>query len=222
MTPTLRTERLLLEPYAPEDQEDFVTLFQDRRVSQWMGDGPATEAEDRALFGRVFSKVYAQDLFDVWAVRRNGLLIGHAEIKPTDVAQGYEIIYALSPDVWGSGLGTELAEAIGAHGFDTLGLPEVYATVAASNSASLAVLNRIGFEFVRDITEEDGSTTHVLTRRRAVRPTRQERVGRSRIGELAAEVRVRFLAPHRRTPALRLGDAVARYRRALRLDRARD
>ncbi|MFG6191796.1 GNAT family N-acetyltransferase [Nonomuraea sp. JJY05] len=166
MTPTLRTERLLLEPYTPEDQEDFVTLFQDRRISQWMGDGPATEAEDRALFGRIFTKVYAQDLFDVWAVRRNGLLIGHAEIKPTDVVHGYEIIYALAPDVWGSGLGRELAEAIVSYGFDTLGLTEVYATVAASNNASLAVLNRIGFEHVRDIAEDDGSTTRVLTRRR--------------------------------------------------------
>lgn len=167
MTPTLRTERLLLEPYAPEDQDDFVTLFQDRRVSQWMGDGPATEAEDRALFGRIFTKVYAQDLFDVWAVRRKGLFVGHAEIKPTDLVQGYEIVYALTPDVWGSGLGGELAEAIVAHGFGTLGLAEVHATVAATNGASLAVLNRIGFEHVRDITEEDGSTTRVLTRRRA-------------------------------------------------------
>ncbi|UYQ60129.1 GNAT family N-acetyltransferase [Streptomyces peucetius] len=174
MTPTLRTERLLLEPYAPEDQEDFVTLFQDRRVSQWMGDGPATEAEDRALFGRIFTKVYAQDLFDVWAVRRNGVMIGHAEIKPTDVAQGHEIIYALVPDVWGSGLGRELAEALVSYGFDALGLAEVYATVAASNSASLAVLSRIGFEHARDIAEDDGSTTRVLTRRRAVQPTGQE------------------------------------------------
>ncbi|GAA3241234.1 GNAT family N-acetyltransferase [Nonomuraea helvata] len=162
MTPTLRTERLLLEPYVPEDEEGFVALFQDRRVSQWMGDGTATEAEDRALFGRVFTKVYAQELFDVWAVRRDGLLIGHAEIKPTDTVQGYEIIYALTPDAWGSGLGRELAEAIVAYGFDTLGLTEVYATVAAPNSASLAVLNRIGFEHVRDMAEDDGSTTHVL------------------------------------------------------------
>jgi RimJ/RimL family protein N-acetyltransferase len=164
VTPTLRTERLLLEPYGPEDEEDFVALFQDTRVSRWMGDGPASEAADRALFGRIFTKVYAQDLFDVWAVRRNGLLVGHAEIKPTDVVGGHEIIYALAPTVWGSGLGTELAETIVAHGFDTLGLTKVYATVAAQNTASLTLLGRIGFEHVRDIDEDDGSTTHVLAR----------------------------------------------------------
>ncbi|WP_328484319.1 GNAT family N-acetyltransferase [Streptomyces sp. NBC_00377] len=164
MTPTLRTERLLLEPYIPEDEDGFVVLFQDTRVSQWMGDGPASEAADRALFGRIFTKVYAQGLFDVWAVRRDGLLVGHAEIKPTDVVGGHEIIYALAPAAWGSGLGTELAEAIVAHGFDTLALTEVYATVAAPNKASLTLLDRIGFAHVRDITEDDGSTTRVLAR----------------------------------------------------------
>ncbi|MFJ1708786.1 GNAT family N-acetyltransferase [Kitasatospora sp. NPDC088346] len=166
MMPTLRTERLLLEPYVPEDEEGFVALFQDGRVSRWMGDGPASEEEDRALFGRVFTKVYAQDLFAVWAVRRDGLLVGHAEIKPTDVVGGHEIVYALAPEAWGSGLGTEVAEALVAYGFDVLGLSEVHATVAEANAASLALLGRIGFAHVRDLTEEDGSTTRVLTRPR--------------------------------------------------------
>ncbi|MEV4398753.1 GNAT family N-acetyltransferase [Nonomuraea sp. NPDC049607] len=165
-TPTLRTERLLLEPYVPEDEEAFVALFQNPQVTRWMGDGTATEAEDRALFGRIFSKVYAQDLFAVWAVRRDGALIGHAEIKATDTVAGHELVYALTPEVWGAGLGRELAEAIVTHGFDALDLTEVHATVAPANLASLAVLRRIGFEHVRDIAEDDGGSTHVLTRRR--------------------------------------------------------
>ncbi|MFF4447190.1 GNAT family N-acetyltransferase [Streptomyces sp. NPDC001502] len=166
MTPVLRTERLLLDPYTPEDEEGFVALFQDTRVSRWMGDGPTSEAEDRALFGRVFTKVYAENLFDVWAVRRDGRLVGHAEIKRTDEVDGHEIIYALAPAAWGAGLGTEIAEAIVAYGFGLLGLTEVHATVADANTASLVLLERIGFTRVRDLREDDGSTTHVLTRRR--------------------------------------------------------
>ncbi|GHF86598.1 N-acetyltransferase [Kitasatospora xanthocidica] len=165
-TPTLRTARLELSPYVPGDEEDFVALFQDTRVSRWMGDGPSSEQEDRALFGRIFTKVYARELFDVWAVRRDGLLVGHAEIKPTDAAPGQEIVYALAPAAWGSGLGTELARALVAYGFEALGLAEVHATVAAENGASLALLERIGFAHVRDITEDDGSTTRLLTVRR--------------------------------------------------------
>ena len=50
-------------------------------MSRWMGDGPASESADLALFLRIF-KVYADGLLDVWAVRRSGVLIRHAEIKP--------------------------------------------------------------------------------------------------------------------------------------------
>ncbi|MQA98378.1 MAG: GNAT family N-acetyltransferase [Streptosporangiales bacterium] len=163
MPPELRTERLLLDPYRPEDEAAFVALFQDGRVSRWMGDGPSTEAADRALFGRVFSKVYAGDLFDVWAVRRGGRLIGHAEIKPTEQSGGHELIYALEPAAWGTGLGTELAQAIVAYGFGTLALPAVHATVAAPNTASLAILRKLGFTHARDIPNDDGSVTRLLT-----------------------------------------------------------
>ncbi|TXS70511.1 N-acetyltransferase [Streptomyces sp. sk2.1] len=163
-TPALSTARLSLEPYTPGDEEDFVALFQDVRVSRWMGDGPCTEAEDRALFGRIFSKVYARDLFDVWAVRHEGRFVGHAEIKPSEEVGGHEIVYALAVTAWGRGFGTEIAEVLTGYGFGTLELPEVHATVAAGNTASLALLGRIGFRHVRDVTEDDGGTTRVLTR----------------------------------------------------------
>jgi RimJ/RimL family protein N-acetyltransferase len=154
---------LLLQPYVLGDETGFVALFQDARVSQWMGEGPATEESDRALFRRIFSRVYSEDLFDVWAVHRDGRLIGHAEIKPTDAVPGHEIIYALELASWGFGLGTELASAIVSYGFDTLKLTEVFATVAIENTASLAVLDKIGFTHVRDINEDGGSATRVLS-----------------------------------------------------------
>lgn len=180
-TPTLRTARLLLEPYRPEDEDEgdedaFVALFQDRRVSCRLGDGRvAPEAEDRALFGRIFSKVYAQGLFDVWAVREDGRYVGHAEIKPTEAVGGHEIVYALAPRAWGRGLGTELVEAVVGHGFGALGLSEVHATVMAANGPSPALLTRLGFTHRRDIEEDDGSTTRWLSVVRGDRARGRER-----------------------------------------------
>ncbi|MEU5154878.1 GNAT family N-acetyltransferase [Glycomyces sp. NPDC021274] len=166
MTPTLRTARLVLEPYVHADEEDFVALFGDTRVSQWMGDGPEPEEANRALFHRVFTHVYDTGKFDVWAVREDGDLIGHAEIKPTEESGGHELIYALAHRAWGRGLGTELAQAIIDYGFTTLGLDAVHATVADRNTASLAVMKKLGFAHVRDKPEDDGSVTKVLTLKR--------------------------------------------------------
>lgn len=109
LPPPLRTERLLLEPYVPGDEEDFVALFQ---------------------------------------------------------ADGHEIVYALAPAARGSGLGTEVAEALVAHGITALDLAEVHATVDTANTAALTLLERIGFAHMRDVAEDDGGTTRVLTRRR--------------------------------------------------------
>lgn len=166
-TPTLHTDRLLLEPYGPVDAEDFVALFTDLEVGRFMGDGPMTAEAAGALFGRVFTKVYAADLFDVWAVRREGRYVGHAEIKRTDQVDGHELVYALAKPAWGAGLGTELARTLVRYGFDTLDLPRVYATVADANHASLALLGKLGFVHERDIAEDDGSVTRVLAVDRA-------------------------------------------------------
>lgn len=157
MTPVIRTERLLLEPYVSEDEEDFVRLFADEEVARWMGDGPQSEEENRALFGRVFTHVYPTGRFDVWGVREDGRMVGHAEIKNTTDVDGYEIIYALARRAWGRGLGTELASSLVSYGFVELGLSDVYATVARENSASLVLLERLGFVRVKETPDgEDG------------------------------------------------------------------
>jgi RimJ/RimL family protein N-acetyltransferase len=153
--PTLHTARLTLNPYQQADEQDFVALFQDTRVSQYMGDGPQPEAEDRALFHRVFG-VYAERRFAVWAVRRGGRLVGHAEIKYTATVDGHEIIYALAADQWGHGLGIELARAIIGYGWNTLGLDQVHATVDDANIGSSMLLQRLGFVHARNIAEDAG------------------------------------------------------------------
>jgi RimJ/RimL family protein N-acetyltransferase len=166
VTPTIRTERLLLEPYVPADEESFVALTGDETVNRYVGDGALSEPDARALFHRVFP-LYEQNLFDVWAVRENGRHIGHGEIKPSKTIEGHEFVYVLAESAWGRGLGTELATAIVRYGFDTLGLDAVYATVHEDNTASLHTLAKIGFTHDRDLSDEDGHVTKVLVAKRS-------------------------------------------------------
>lgn len=167
MTPELRSERLSLSPYVASDEADFVALFQDEAVGRWFGDGIQSAAEDRALFGRILDLIYPEDRFPVWAVRHEGRYVGHAEVKPSPETwlDGTEIVYGLTRDSWGLGLGTELARLLTAYGHETLGLAEVHATVDSENTASLAVLARLGYVRAREIPEGDGRVTLHLTSR---------------------------------------------------------
>lgn len=171
MTPVIRTERLLLEPYVPEDEEDFVRLFADKEVARWMGDGPQSDKENRALLERVLTHVYPTDRFHVWAVREDGRLVGHAEIKDTTDIDGHEIIYALARQAQGRGLGTELASALVSYGFRELGLSEVHATVAPDNRASLALLQKLGFSRVDETPDPAGGiAVHLSCSRDSFKP----------------------------------------------------
>lgn len=165
MTPVLRSERLSLSPYVAADEEQFVALLQEEAVGRWFGDGMQSVEQTHALFRRIFSLVYAENQFPVWAVRHEGRYIGHAEIKPSPETwlDGHEIVYGLFRGSWGMGLGTELARLLTTYGHQTLALSEVHATVDAENIASLTVLKRLGFTQGRSVPEDNGRTTLLMT-----------------------------------------------------------
>lgn len=57
-----------------------------------------------------------------------------------------ELVYGLHPSAWGRGLATEAGLAAMAYAFDGLGFVEVLAATDVPNTASIAVLERLGFQ----------------------------------------------------------------------------
>ncbi|KAK3191883.1 hypothetical protein K4F52_001926 [Lecanicillium sp. MT-2017a] len=161
-TAVLSTARITLRPYTRADQDFFIGLFQDQDVCRYVADGKVgSPDDDKALFGRIFDPVYAQDRFAVWAVVTHGddgQLIGHAELKPSpaDDVEGWELVYVLAKSHWGRGLGTEIAGAVTRYGLDGdgLALGEVYATVNEGNAASIKLLGKLGYELLAVRPEE--------------------------------------------------------------------
>lgn len=164
MTPALETERLLLRPYLPGDRGAFVSLFTDAEVMRHVDRGVLAPAEARALFGRVFTHVYAARAFDVWGVfeKAGGAYAGHAELKPRRDALArpgdWEVVYLLGRRHWGRGLATELASAVVARGLEDPRAARVCATVAPENAASIRVLEKLGMEFDGEFEDEGGRT----------------------------------------------------------------
>lgn len=159
MPPILRTDRLILRPYAPADVTGFVELFGDPSVTRWMGmpGGPLEAVFQRGLHAG----------WDLWAVCEGDTYLGHAEIKPSPEPQidGYELVYALRPIAWGRGLGREVAAAVTTYGLQTLGLDCVHATVDPANTRSLALLRTLGYLDAGLLIDADGEVSRHLTRR---------------------------------------------------------
>jgi RimJ/RimL family protein N-acetyltransferase len=164
MTQTIATERLTLRPYEPGDRAAFVALFTDAEVMRHVDRGVLEPAAAGALFGRVFTHVYAPRAFDVWAVfeKAGGAYAGHAELKPRsdELARPgeLEVVYVLGRAHWGRGLATELASALVTHGLRALRAPRVCATVAPENGPSIRVLEKVGMSYVEEFEDEGGRT----------------------------------------------------------------
>jgi len=82
------------------------------------------------------TKGEAQD----FAVLFEGRVIGRVAFW-----QGDEIGFLFDPKVWGKGFASEALRAIAAYGFEALGFSEIRADVDPDNTASLRVLERVGF-----------------------------------------------------------------------------
>jgi ribosomal-protein-alanine N-acetyltransferase len=163
-SPELHCDPLTLRAYRPADETAFVELFQDPAVMAYVGDGLQSADEDRALFHRVFSHVYPEQKFAVWAVVLEDAVIGHAELKPSprDDIDGWELVYIIGSGYWLRGFGRQVAGTVTRFGLTTLGLPAVYATVDTRNTASLTLLAAQGFSVIDETDEDDGSRVAIL------------------------------------------------------------
>ncbi|WP_408612227.1 GNAT family N-acetyltransferase [Glycomyces terrestris] len=154
----LRTERLVLRPWALSDAEALRDLHAER------GDGRPTVAEARAVVAGAIAAAEATGIALLPVTRRTegdvigycGLTVGRATVEEPEIA------YELFARVHGNGYATEAARAVLAAAADT-GRTRLWSTVRAWNTASFRVLDKLGFERDR-VTADDRGDIVWLTR----------------------------------------------------------
>jgi len=145
---TLRTERLILRPWRPEDLVPFAALNADERVTVTLA-GSMNRAESDALAARIIHG-FATRGFGQWAVELPGVapFIGFIGLSVPSFEAHFmpavEIGWRLAFDHWGKGYATEGARAVLDFGFRQAGLDEIVSFTAASNTRSRAVMERLG------------------------------------------------------------------------------
>ena len=148
----LETERLLFRDHEPQDLEPFCEIESDPEYRWPQPVHPRAELERSFREAWLLPKemgLLATEL------KPNGRYIGRCGLYPFRTESGVPvprealIAFYLARPYWGRGLATEAGRVLIAHGFGELGLRCIHAGINAENSASLHVVQKLGFHVVR-------------------------------------------------------------------------
>ncbi len=169
MAPTLRTDRLLLRPFEPSDEETLFQLWNDADVRRFLWDDQPVSRETVREQIAQSQKDFREERFGLFLISRAeepGTVIGAAGLFRFPGADWVDLIYALRPAAWGKGLATEAARAVLRFAFEVVGLDEVLAGTDLGNVASQRVIERLG---MTDEHERVVGPNKVLARYRRLR-----------------------------------------------------
>jgi ribosomal-protein-alanine N-acetyltransferase len=146
----LTTDRLVLCPVTAADHAALLAHWTLPDVRRFLFDGAVLSAAEVSETIEESARDFAAGGYGIWLIRECGRAepagpepAGTAGLRPlADV--GLEIFYSLAPGAWGRGYATEAARAVVGHALGTLGLAEVLAEVDEGNTASVAVVKRLG------------------------------------------------------------------------------
>jgi len=145
-TEVLRTERLVLRPYRPQDAAAVFTACQDPETSRWLPQlpQPYTRADAETWVGRAAPAERADGVGLPVAIEADGHLVGSAGVHLRRGRLGPEIGWWVAPQARRRGYAAEAAHALAGWALG-LGAVRVHAFVDVGNLASQAVAHRAGF-----------------------------------------------------------------------------
>lgn len=158
MTFNIEPERFRLRELRNSDLEGMYELDSNPNVHKYLGNKPIkTKAEDQKILDSVIQQ-YTERGIGRFAVieKASGDFIGwsglrlNTEYNMNGFTKYYDVGYRLIERFWGKGYATESGKASVDYAFNTMKLPELYATTEISNQASHYALLKIGLQYKND------------------------------------------------------------------------
>jgi RimJ/RimL family protein N-acetyltransferase len=159
----IETERLILREIRNEDLEGMFELDSNPNVHQYLGNKPITSRDEAQKTIDSLQKQYTERGIGRWAVINketqefmgwSGIRL-NTEYNMNGFTRYYDVGYRLIERFWGNGYATESGLAAVKYAFETMKLPEIYATTEVGNVASHNALLKIGLEYVEDFWFEE-------------------------------------------------------------------
>jgi len=160
----LDSEKLHLRPLQFQDCAALHTVFTHPEVRRFLWDDRIVEPDETAATIKASILSFEARLFGYWAAFQHGdpELAGFAGLRLFGEPEEVELLYGITPGLWGKGLATEAAGAVLRYGFETIGLPRIYGGADPPNTSSLKVLQRLGMSFEREQVEAGRSARYYM------------------------------------------------------------
>jgi RimJ/RimL family protein N-acetyltransferase len=143
--PTIRTERLVLRPFAREDASEVARVLDDAEVGRFLLHVPHPYSETEALrWITAWARRWINDRGVALAITRKTRIIGAVTLTVQPDHRRAELGYWLGSAHWGQGLAAEAAGAVIDWGFRELRLERVFAQYLEGNRRSGRVLEKLG------------------------------------------------------------------------------
>jgi len=158
----LESPRLLFRDHELRDLEAYCQIESDPVYRSPQRVHPRTELERR--FREAVLKPKDLGLFAT-IFKADGCYIGRCGLYPFRNERGEVqpneafLAFYLARSYWGRGLATEAGQAWVAYGFETLAIRRIEAGINAANVASLRVIEKLGFRWIRS-GGDDGTRWH--------------------------------------------------------------
>lgn len=158
----LNGQRIRLREFREDDLDASLAVVGDDRVTKFLSfDSLDRDTQAVRLAGAIERARMSPRTEYYLAVTTlsDDQLVGFARLGLGGV-QAAKLGYAIAADHWGNGYATDAARTLIDYGFSELGLHRITAAIGPDNTASLAVVRRLGFTYegrLRDHVHTNGA-----------------------------------------------------------------
>lgn len=148
MDTVAETERLSVRRFNENDAEFIFELLNSARWLKFIGDRNIRTLEDARLY-IVNSPMFSYHKFGfgpyLVALKSTGVPIGMCSLIKRDTLQDVDLGFAFLPEHYGKAYAYEASSAVITHAKKDLGIKKLVAITNQDNSASIALLKKLGF-----------------------------------------------------------------------------
>jgi RimJ/RimL family protein N-acetyltransferase len=163
----LQTERLALRELTEDDASFILELVDSSGFRENIGDRGVRDLESARTYIAGVRESYAKNGFGLWrlALKATDEPVGLCGLVKRDALPLPDVGYAFLARFWGRGFATESAAAVIDYGLGRLGIPVIAAITKPENLGSIAVLEKIGMEYLglRQLQGHDGESSYFET-----------------------------------------------------------